>query len=160
MLLRCYSEKHRHKSPSYADCYATPEWHRFSSFHAWAITQPWEGNELDKDLLVKGNKVYSPKFCIFISQRLNCFLTDHAAARGAWPIGVSLYCNGKKFLAHCSNPNTGKCEYLGGFLTPELAHEAWRAKKHGYALAYADEQADPRIAEALRNRYLLEKEII
>jgi hypothetical protein len=160
MLLRCYSERHRDKSPSYADCYVTSEWHRFSSFRAWALTQPWEGNEIDKDLLVKGNKIYSPDFCIFISQKLNCFLTDHAAGRGKWPLGVCLYCNGKKFLAHCNNPNTGKCEYLGGFLSPAAAHEAWRRKKHEHALAYAEAQEDPRIADALRARYLPDKEII
>lgn len=135
------------------------EWHRFSGFHEWAITQPWEGNELDKDLLVKGNKIYGPDFCIYISGAINCFLTDHAAARGQWPIGVSRYSNGKKFLAFCNNPNTGICEYLGGFHTPDEAHQAWRRKKHLHACMHAEKQSDQRIALALRSRYLPEKEI-
>lgn len=154
MLLRCYSEKHRHKSPSYAECYVVQEWHSFSSFRSWAVTQPWAGNELDKDLLIPGNKVYSPETCIYISNAINCFLTDRAAGRGAWPLGVSRYCNKKKFLAFCNNPNTGICEYLGGFETPDEAHQAWRRKKHEHACAHAATQDDPRIAEALRNRYV------
>jgi hypothetical protein len=118
--------------------------------------QSWQGNHLDKDILFPGNKVYSPEGCIFVSPRLNQFLTDHGMARGNWPIGVYLNKEKGKFHAHCNNPFTGKQERLGYFDCPGEAHEAWRSRKHQHALRYAEMQTDPRIAEALRTRFATE----
>jgi hypothetical protein len=116
-------------------------------------TQPWAGNQLDKDILVPGNKVYSPETCVFVSSALNSFLLDHGRARGKWPLGVGPHKMTGKFRARCSNPFTGKEESLGMFSDPADAHEAWRARKHEHALRYADMQSDPRVADALRSRF-------
>lgn len=117
------------------------------------IDQKWEGMSLDKDIIVLGNKVYGPDTCVFVPCQVNNFLTDHGAARGAWPIGVSWGEEACKFKARCRNPITGKQEHLGYFTDPAEAHEAWRARKHQHALRYAEQQTDSRIAAALRTRY-------
>lgn len=155
MLQRCYSPlaKHSRGGSSYADCFVCDEWHSFKSFRAWMIAQPWEGNEIDKDLLVRGNKEYRPDRCIFISQELNKFMTSCASARGRWPVGVSRIKATGVFRSSCRNPFIDKYEHLGCFPDDKSAHEAWRKRKHQLACRYADAQSDVRIAEALRIKY-------
>ena len=160
MLIRCYSECSLKRSPTYIGCSVTPEWLIFSKFRKWMADQDWSGNSLDKDLLVKGNKIYSPDTSVFISVQLNNFLGDCRKARGEHPIGVSWHKRTGTFRADCNNPFTRKAESLGHFTCATKAHEAWRVRKHQLALRYADMQTDPRIAEALRTRYLPDKEII
>lgn len=75
MLNRCYNEKHLRRQPAYLGCSVCGEWHKFSVFKAWMIKQDWEGKELDKDLLVQGNKVYGPETCVFVSGLVNKFIT-------------------------------------------------------------------------------------
>ncbi len=154
MLERCYSEKYQAKYPTYIGCSVVPEWHRFMAFRAWMVERDWQGRELDKDLLIQGNRVYGPQTCAFISQGLNSFTNDSAAARGDWPTGVHWSKRNGKFRAQCSNPFTGKREHLGRFTCPDQAHEAWRKRKHELALQIAALHADPRIAKALSTRYL------
>lgn len=154
MLVRCYSLKLHARYPTYAGCSVTKEWLTFSAFREWMAGQDWDGMELDKDILRPGNKVYSPDTCVFVPRALNAFLVDSAAARGEWPIGVYWDVQRGKFQSLCSNPFTGKRESLGRFACPDAAHEAWRARKHEMACAYADQQTDQRIATALRTRYI------
>lgn len=153
MLRRVYSKKMHAKYPNYEQCTLVDEWHVFSNFRKWAIGQPWEGNQLDKDILKQGNKLYSPDTCIFIPQNLNTFLTDRAAKRGDHPIGVYFQKSAGKYKARCSNPFTGEYEYLGLYVDSSDAHEAWRKRKHELACQYADMQIDQRIANALRLRF-------
>jgi len=117
------------------------------------VAQNWLGNELDKDIIVVGNKVYSPDTCAFISQATNIFTIDSSAARGKWPIGVSFNSRDGKFQAQCGNPITKKRESIGYFSCPDKAHLAWKKRKHELACQLADMQSDIRVAEALRLRY-------
>lgn len=153
MIFRCYSRSALINMPTYKDCTVDAEWHYFSAFRAWMLTQDWNGKQLDKDILIPGNKTYSPSSCVLISKRLNVFLTDHGSARGEWPIGVSWNKNLGKFAAQCNNPFTKTQRHIGYFDCPEKAHEAWRARKHEIACWYADQQTDQRISQALRTRY-------
>lgn len=153
MLQRCYSGKFAARCPTYADCEVCDEWLTFSTFKSWMEAQDWEGMQLDKDLLLPGNRVYSPGTCVFVSGPMNLFLTDHGSARGEWPIGVAVALRPDRFVAHCNNPFTRKLEHLGVYSTPEEAHEAWRKRKHELACQYADMQTDTRIAQALRSRF-------
>jgi len=121
--------------------------------------QDWQGKELDKDILSPGNKIYGPDLCVFVISRLNAFLTDHGAARGEWPIGVSIEKDCGRFKASCSNPFTARLENLGRYANPEDAHLAWRRRKHQHSLRYAEMQSDPRIAKALKTRYLTTKDV-
>ena len=154
MLERCYSKKFHAKYPTYVGCSVVPEWHRFSTFRQWMEEQPWEGNQLDKDILIPGNKVYGPETCVFVSRQLNTFLIDSGATRGAWPLGVYWNKQCEKFQASCRNPATKKQEHLGLFLCPDQAHLAWKKRKNELALQYASLQTDQRIAVALRARFI------
>lgn len=154
MLDRCYSTKLQASYPTYIGCTVVPEWLSFSVFRYWMQSQPWERGYLDKDILAKGNKAYGPDTCVFVSGTLNNFLNDNRAARGQYPVGVSLKKDMGKLQAKCCNPFSAKEEHLGYFDCPDAAHEAWRARKHELACRYADMQTDPRIAAALRTRYI------
>jgi hypothetical protein len=156
ILRRCYSDKCHKLQGTYTECIVASEWIKFSNFRRWMMRQKWQGMEVDKDLLKPGNKLYSQDTCVLIQNSINMFLTDHRAGRGDWPIGVSRIKKNGRFRASCSNPFTGKPEYLGSFDCPNIAHEAWRKTKHAHAMAYAAIQEDPRVAAALRIRYLPE----
>lgn len=153
MIGRCYSKKYHSKFPTYVDCRVSEEWRKFSAFRGWMELQDWQGKQLDKDILVRGNKVYSPETCVFVDPAVNWFFLDCAASRGDLPVGVSFHrCSGR-YQAQCRNPFTGKKEYLGSFSDPGEAHLAWKGYKHKLACQYADMQKDERVAIALRDRY-------
>ncbi len=156
MLKRCYSDKHQEKHPTYKGCSVVEEWLTFSNFKAWMEQQDWKGKELDKDLLQKRNKIYSPETCIFIDAVLNKFITEHKTSKGGWPTGVSLNKRTGRFLARCSNPFTKKNDHLGYFTCPNEAHQAWLKRKLEIAHELAALQTDPRVAKALIDRYNVE----
>ena len=71
MLERCYCIKCQTKHPTYKGCTVTTEWHNFQVFAAWFDVNYIKGYRLDKDIKMKGNKVYSPEVCMFVSQAEN-----------------------------------------------------------------------------------------
>ena len=158
MLQRCYSVEYQERKPTYIGCTVSEDWLTFSNFRNWMVAQDWEGNQLDKDLLIEGNKVYSPETCVFVTQTVNSFTTDCRASRGEWLIGVSWNKPTGKFQSRCRNPATKKLEHLGYFTCEQEAHEAWLKRKVELAHSLAAEQEDPRVAEALINRYSIEEQ--
>jgi hypothetical protein len=154
MLIRCYSKKYQEKMPTYIGCTVCEEWKAFSNFKEWMKRQDWQGKHLDKDIIVKGNKIYSPETCAFVEPATNTFTTDGSAARGGQPIGVSLHKRCKSYDAHCRDPFLKKLVHLGCFSNPIAAHEACRKKKHELACRLAENETDERVAKALRTRYL------
>ena len=160
MLTRCYSSTYKLKYPTYQGCCVCDSWLLLSNFILWVDAQPnttWIYCHLDKDLLGDGI-TYNPKNCCFITKELNLFLTDNKRCRGEYMLGVNLDKESNKFRARCSNPFTKRSTYLGRFTSELEAHKAWQAKKHEYACQLADLQEDPRVAEALRQRYAPDKD--
>lgn len=160
MLARCYSENYKEKKPSYIGCSVVKEWHLFSNFRAWMVAQPWQGKQLDKDILFPGNKVYGPDTCVFVDARINLFLTESTANRGEFPIGVYWDKDSNRYKAQGNNPATGKRKHLGLFEDPEEAHKAWLTFKLEQAYILAAEQTDERVAKALIERYENENEAL
>lgn len=129
MLKRCYSKSSLKSKPSYVGCKVCEEWLTFSNFKAWMEGKDWEDRELDKDILGNG-KIYSPETCIFITPRLNRFLTNSKSSRGDYRIGVDYVEEYGKYRSRCSNPfSKGKWFSLGLYLTEEEAYRAWLVKK-------------------------------
>lgn len=128
MLTRCYSPKFLERYPTYQGCTVCPEWLTFSNFRRWMEGQNWKGRQLDKDILIPGNKEYAPDRCIFIDQALNKLLTLRGRARGKWPLGVT--CQQGRFVAQLNNGRSSK--YLGRFDTPEKAEACYLAAKSAY----------------------------
>lgn len=89
MLGRCYSNKVQAKQPTYLECSVCDEWLSFSNFKIWFDENYVEGFALDKDILIEGNKIYSPEACRFVPQYLNNLLNDHRNSRGSLPLGIS-----------------------------------------------------------------------
>lgn len=88
---RSYSEKYISKKPTYSACSVDDRWHNFQNFAAWTVNQVGWGLEdwqIDKDLLLKGNKVYGPDTCVMLPRKLNMLTVLRSSARGTTPIGV------------------------------------------------------------------------
>lgn len=153
MLQRCYSAKLQERNPTYIGCTVSEEWKRFSNFRGWMVAQDWEGMQLDKDLLLEGNKGYSEETCVFVTKAVNMFTVERGNDRGEWLIGVYWHKGTSKFISRCSNPFTKKREHLGLFVNELEAHQEWLKRKLELAKELAAIQTDPRVAEALINRY-------
>ena len=141
MLTRCYSASYQEKQPTYIDCTVCDEWLTFSNFKEWMIKQDWKDKQLDKDILVQGNKLYSPEKCLFVSKEINLLLTDRKAKRGKYPIGV--YWHGQRENFMCLIGVNGNNRYLGSFNTPEQAHEIYKKAKYRHIKNIADQQDEP-----------------
>lgn len=76
MLKRCYCPKAQERQPSYKGCSVHPDWYNFQTFAKWYTEQPGyvEGWDMDKDLLVEGNKVYGPDTCVLLPRQINSLL--------------------------------------------------------------------------------------
>lgn len=126
VIRRCYNEKERNKFPSYIGVTICEEWKCFQNFAKWFEDNYIEGFHVDKDILIKGNKIYSPETCCFVPSEVNCIFTKSDKARGNLPIGVSLH-KGGKFQAKMLK-NKKQC-YLGLFDTVEEAFQVYKTAK-------------------------------
>ena len=134
IISRCYSNRVKNLQPTYTDVECCDEWLLFENFYDWLHSQPnfdkWcNGSRwaIDKDILVKGNKVYSPDVCCLIPQNVNCLFLKREAERGDYPIGVTRH--GDRFRARCDNPILGIREHIGVYNTPEEAFYAYKNYK-------------------------------
>lgn len=132
------------------------EWHNFQNFAKWFEEnynlETMEGWYLDKDILIKGNKIYSSETCCFVPQEINSIFTDRKSCRGELPIGVRLMNRCKKFYAIISV--YGKQKIIGSYNTPEEAFEAYKTEKEKYIKEVADKWRkliDTRVYQALYN---------
>lgn len=153
MIKRCYSPKYQSGNMTYDGCSVCKEWLTFSNFKRWMEAQDWQGKELDKDILVKGNKIYSPETCVFVSGNVNSFVIEKPMKNGGFKTGVSFHISNKRFQAQCRNPFTGKIEHIGYFDNEDGAHSAWKKRKMELAQMIAMEQSDKRVSDALLSRY-------
>lgn len=138
MIRRCYYERELIRYPTYRGCSVCPEWQCFQVFAEWYINHPFFGlgYHLDKDVLVRGNKVYSPSTCTLLPESLNIMLCDSRAARGKYPVGVSWHKRDENFS--CNARIGSKPKYLGNFATAEEAS----AKYVIYKEAFVKESAN------------------
>lgn len=141
MLERCYDEQHRYKHQAYADVNVCDEWLNFQNFAKWYYDNYYEIQgeqmELDKDILHKGNKVYSPDNCIFVPERINILFVKNDKSRGEYPIGVCYDKKSNKFRSRCNTLD--KRIHLGFFETPEKAFQAYKEFKEKYIKEVAKE---------------------
>lgn len=153
MFRRCYGNRDIKARPTYIDCTVCDEWRSFQTFADWYYANyPKDGGnyQLDKDLKILGNKVYSPETCLFVSRQVNMFTIDCGAKRGDLMIGVSIRKDSGMFVAQCGNPSIKrKNEYLGQFESELQAHLAWRKRKSELAYELAMTQENPEVADAL-----------
>ena len=150
MILRCYSEKEFLKRPTYKEVTVCEEWQNFQNFAQWFENNYIEGFELDKDILFKGNKIYSPETCCFVPSEINNLFIKSNTIRGKLPIGVRK--NYKKYAMAISK--YGKCFTMSNHNTPEEAFQAYKTEKEQYIKEVADKWKGlvaPKVYEALYN---------
>ena len=140
MLTRCYSTIHKKKNPTYIDCEVSDNFKSYEYFYEWCQDQIGftnKGWHLDKDLLVKGNKIYSESTCIFIPNEINLLLTKSTTSRGKHLIGVCWSKTHKAFKAQVSK-SKGKSEHLGFFNTEIEAFNTYKTAKESFIKEQAE----------------------
>ena len=158
IMQRCYDDKKQQKMPTYKGCYVSEEWHNFQNFADWYEKNyyeiPGEKMCIDKDILVKNNKIYSADTCIFVPERINQIFIKRQNDRGNCPIGVRERCRktGAKYEARCNVYKDGKAKniYLGLYNTKNEAFQVYKEFKETYIKQVADEYKD-KIPEKLYN---------
>lgn len=149
ILQRCFDEKAKEKWFVYNDVICCEEWLIFENFYNWLHEQDnfkqWLDGErwdIDKDILIKGNKIYSPETCLLIPHNVNSLFTKSDRARGEYPIGVVKH--GRKYQASCQNTLNGKREYLGTYDSPQSAFKAYKKYKENLIKQIAKQEYDKR----------------
>lgn len=82
MMQRCYDKNvHKKYKPEYKDKTICEEWLNYANFRIWFdehyVPGKWQ-IDLDKDLLVQGNKEYSPETCVFLEHYQNTMFEHNA----------------------------------------------------------------------------------
>ena len=154
MLVRCYSNTYKKKYPTYEGCEVSDNFKSYEYFYEWCQKQIGFGNQgwqLDKDLLVKGNKVYSETTCVFLPNEINSLLTRREALRGEHLIGVCWSKTDNAFKAQV-NKGKGRREHLGFFKTELEAFNAYKTAKESFVKEQAEKwkgKIDDRAYKAL-----------
>ena len=171
ILSRCYNPEVQKKQPYYYDCSVDPRWHCLAVFEEWFIQQEqrhfkedygigrrWS---IDKDILVRGNKVYSPETCCFVPNEINAAVTKpkRRIAHIELPEGVGLIkpkTTGCKigYTARAHTGTTEKERYLGYYDTPEKAFKVYKRTKEGHIKSLAEKwkgKIDEKVYKALIN---------
>ena len=142
MLRRCYDVNGKYYDRYGAiGCRVCEEWLCFQNFAEWYYNNYYEIDNkvmnLDKDILIKGNKIYLPKTCIFVPHDINKLFTKSNKTRGEYPIGVSKSKTYGKVRARCSV--NGKTKELGEYYSIEEAFQVYKKFKESYIKQIADE---------------------
>lgn len=136
MIKRCYDTEFKKRNATYKSAICCEEWLCFENFYEWLHNQPnfdkWlngERWEVDKDIIIKKNVIYSPDTCCLVPHNINSLFIKTDKLRGNLPIGVTKQ-NGK-FAAFCKNYLIGKKyhKYLGLFDSKEEAFCAYKKYK-------------------------------
>ena len=155
MLKRgCYAQ-YKNEIPSYKNVTIYEKWKCFQNFGNWFENnfnpEYMQGWELDKDILIKGNKIYSPETCCFVPAEINKLFVKNDTNRGKYPIGV---CINRKGTFTSSVRKKDEVLWLGTFDTEEEAFEVYKIAKESYIKEVADiwkDQIEPRVYQAMYN---------
>lgn len=160
MLHRCYSESVQKNNPTYIGCTVSDEFKNFQFFAEWVNSQPrTEGinYHLDKDILVKGNKEYSPTNCRLVPMRINQVFTKANSIRGEYPVGVWL--DKRRGTFQCNFYVDGKKRSMPSSRTPEEAFYKYKKVKENEIKRLADLYKNDILPEVYQALYNYEVEI-
>lgn len=130
MLDRCYNPNRSRHSPAYDGCMMCEDWHDFQNFAEWFYANVKEGFQIDKDIKVKGNKLYCPEMCVVVPPHVNTLLLDQHKYTGALKQGVTFNKKSGKFYASISR--FGRKCHLGSFDSEDDAHAFYCVEKTKY----------------------------
>lgn len=150
LLERAYDPKHQANYIAYEGVTVCEEWHNFQNFAKWYEENYVEGWFIDKDILYKGNKEYSPHKCCFVPREINNLFTNRRNCRNNLPVGVS----GDRSSFRATSTQNKKQVYFGNYKTPEEAFYAYKKGKEKYIKEVADkwkDKIDNKVYEAMYN---------
>ena len=144
MLVRCYQEKSLLKNKSYVGCSVSESFKDYRKFKKWCNKQigfrsrDEKGKvfHLDKDILIKGNKIYSEDTCCFVPHEINSAITSTGVKENELPVGVSKRKDRDTYSATITKH--GKVQHLGSFPTANEACEVYITERNDYILQLAD----------------------
>lgn len=144
LIRRVHDTKFLEKNPAYKNCTITDSWYNFQNFAKWYDANHYEVKnetvELDKDILVKGNKLYSPDTCVFAPKRINLLFTKKDSHRGDLPVGVVFKKTSGKYTAQC-NDGKGNSIRIGHYDTLEKAFLSYKNYKESLIKEIAEQYA-------------------
>ena len=148
MLRRCYDVSIHFQYPQYKNVKVCEEWLSFTSFYNWWKNNYKEGYQLDKDLLISNNKMYSPESCIYVPNWLNNFLSN------CQNVNCSFITSIQKYRVQISVK--GKQKFIGNFLDKQEAILAWRSAKLETLDEFYDvcQSIHPLLYQSLRNKII------
>ena len=157
MQTRCYNIKLHNRLPEYKGCTICDYWLEDKErFYKWVEENYYmtgdEQMDLDKDILFKGNKVYSPETCVFVPHTINTLLLNCKRKRGKYPLGVSYEKSKNKYRASLNVD--GKNVKLGYYNTPEEAFLEYKRHKEALIIVMADRyksKIPDKVYEAMMN---------
>lgn len=139
MIHRCYDEKYLKNKPTYVDKFVCDEWLCFETFEKWFNLNYYEieneNMQLDKDILIKNNKIYSPNTCVFVPSCINILFAK--SRKDDKILGVQKANSGRYVSLH--GDGHGGNVYLGTFDTETEAFNAYKTAKEDYIKEVANE---------------------
>lgn len=154
MIHRCYNAKFHKRQPQYMGCTVCEEWLNYSNFKVWYDQNKIKGMalDLDKDILFKRNKVYSPETCCFVPHAINTLFLNGKKNRGDLPLGVHFDKDKCKYRAEMSF--MGEPIKLGWFDAAEAAFARYKEYKEDFIQDLAEQYKDIlpyKVYEAMMN---------
>lgn len=147
MLERCYSSAYKEKHPAYKGVTCCKEWLLYENFYEWLHRQEnfykWLNeprSALDKDILIKNNKIYSPDTCCLVPTDINSLFVKQFLSRGKYPIGVQYDKRKNKYTACCRTHGFWNPGFLGLYNTIEDAFLAYKEYKENLIKQIAQEE--------------------
>lgn len=145
MLERCYSPVRQEKCPTYKGCTVSDEFLYYPNFYNWLIGQEnymaWKNNpnfNVDKDIICKGNKIYSADKCCLVPNWINNAIK--IGKRGDRLLGVRYDKKLDRYYAGCSNWYLGRRVALGGYETEYEAFLAYKEYKENLLKEIAEKE--------------------
>lgn len=160
MITRCHSSEYHKVQPTYKDCSVSDKFVFFSYFREWcndqigfkSLDDKGKPFALDKDVLIKGNKVYSEDTCAFLPREINNLMINCSKSRGDSAIGTCYSKAHKKYLSKIRK--CGKLIHLGHFDSELEAFLVYKEAKEAYIKDVANkwkDHIDQRAYNALMN---------
>lgn len=153
---RCNRKRFNNRNYCYENVSMCEEWSDFYNFKEWFEKQEYyfSGYQIDKDILVKGNKIYSPSTCCFVPMFINSIFTNSRRNRGKYPVGVS-HINGKFMSTIRETINGERVKlYLGVYNNQVDAFYAYKKEKESYIKRVAEQYKNvisPSVYDAMYN---------
>ena len=141
MKQRCNNKK------GYENCVIGKTWEKdHEKLYTWYRNNYYtlpdgEPINIDKDILIPNNRIYSEDTCLLVPERINKFFINiHGTKKNGMPVGVTLDKKSQKYKA--SIYKNKKSIKLGTYGTPQEAHDAWRKAKIEHLLELIEHYKD------------------